>query len=102
MALSSGTVIPTFFYGISDSYGRWHPQFARTGNVLSYRPFGCNQNENLENSYITLFFFRMEELLLGRRRSGVGVGVGVYIFTKESELESPEIRRLRNPGQGIN
>ena len=47
--------------------------------------------------------FRMEDLLLGRSRSGVGVGVGVEIFRPESELESEslKIRRLRSPGDDI-
>ena len=99
MAISSRTVIPTRFKGISDNYGRLYSQFVRTGTVVPYNWFGYNQKRNQENGYIILLFPRIELFLLGRSRIGVGAGVGVDIFRPESEsdLESFEIRRLDRP-----
>ena len=97
MAISSRSVIPTRFQGISDNYGQLHAQFVRTGAVVPYNWFGYNQEGNQENGYIILLFFRIELFLLGRSRIGVGAGVGVDIFWPESELESFEIRQLRRP-----
>ena len=54
MTISSKTVIPTTFNGISDNHLRLHPQLVRTDAVLPYHPFGYNQNENEENGCIIL------------------------------------------------
>ena len=56
MAISSNTVIPTTFKGMSDNHGRQHPRWARLGAVLPYHPFGCQRNGNHENGYIVLLF----------------------------------------------
>ena len=95
MTASSKTVMPITFKGISDTYGRLHPRFARTGAELPYFRFGDNQNGNQENCYIILLFFGMELFLLGWNQSGDGAGDD--IFMKESESESLKIRGLRSP-----
>ena len=68
--------------------------------VLSSRITGLGTIKTENRKWLHhIAIFRMELFLLGRSRSGVGAGVGVDIFRpeSESELESPEIRRLRSP-----
>ena len=87
--------MPITFKGISDTYGRLHPRFARAGAELPYFRFGDNQNGNQENCYIILLFLGMELFLLGWNQSGDGAGDD--IFMEESESESLKIRGLRSP-----
>ena len=80
MAISSRSVIPTRFQGISDNYGQQHAQFVRTGAVVPYNWFGYNQEGNQENGYIILLFFKNRIVLVRPESNGVGAGVGVDIF----------------------
>ena len=61
---NSKTFIPTRIKGISDNYDRLHPQYARTGHILSYHLFGCNRKGNQENGYIILLLLNEAQLEL--------------------------------------
>ena len=86
-AISSKTVMPTTFKGITD-----RPAAFAKGAVLPYCRFGYNQKGNQENVCIILLFLEWNCSRWG------GVGAESQLES-ESEIESLEIRRLRSPGR---
>ena len=98
MAISSKTVMPTTFKGISGNFELAASAVCANGCYIAVLPVWAQSKGKSRKCLHHIVIFIMQLLLLGRSQSGVGAGVVVDTFRPGSESgpESLENRRFRS------